>query len=138
MLGRATATPGLTSRLVARNAIRLLDLADQLFTLPFDFHVRVARTLSPLLLESPRQLFEITAHSIQIHRHFPRRSSMLPRNAQRLIAAQHACQNDFRERNQDGTVPGITRFLGRAVIPASGRQPLLPRYIFCLASLASS
>jgi len=73
-LVRATAVPGLMSGLVARNSIRLLNLAYQLVTLSFDFQVRIAYALSPLLLQAPCNLLHVTSHSVQIHRHS---SSML-------------------------------------------------------------
>jgi len=68
---RATAVPGLTPCLVARNAVYLLNLADQLVMFSFDFRVRVARAPSPPLLQSSRQLLEKTSYSIQIHRPLP-------------------------------------------------------------------
>src|SRR6266700_6955763 len=75
-LVRATAVPGLTPCLVARNAVYLLNLPDQLVMFSFDFPVRVAGALSPPLLQSSRQLLEMTSYSIQIHRPLSRRSSM--------------------------------------------------------------
>src|SRR6266704_1523019 len=70
-LVRATAVPGLTPCLVARNAVYLLNLADQLVMFSFDFPVRVARAPSPPLLQSSRQLLEMTSHSVQINCQFP-------------------------------------------------------------------
>src|SRR5258708_7126153 len=133
-LVRATAVPGLTPRLVARNAVCLLNLADQLVMSSFDFHARIARSPSPPLLQSSRQLREMTSSSIQIHRPLLVDRRCVART-QGVVAVQHACQHNFQPRNQCDPGWAIIHFSGQSVTPAApaawqdnGRDtPLVPR-----------
>src|SRR5689334_16674247 len=76
----ARAVASLAAGVFARDPVRLLDLADQLFALSVDLAQGVVRVPTPLLLEPACHLLPVTLQSIPIHRRMLREVP-IPRRA---------------------------------------------------------